>query len=88
MTQAFSGFKAKGMTVFAVADAETFVNQLENVVKVIQDDKDTRVKKMKVLAAKVDEEDMEYFLEDIEKVDKGIHHAMEISGFLLRNMGE
>ena len=37
--------------------------------------------------SKVDEEDMEYFLEDLEKTDKGIHHVMEISGFLMSNMG-
>lgn len=88
MTQSFSSFKEKGITVYAVDDAVTFVNKLESIVKDIKADKEDRCKKMKVLAKKVDEEDMEYFLEDIEKVDKGIHHAMELSGFLLRNMGE
>jgi len=38
------------------------------------------------MAAAVDEEDMEFFKEDLEKVDKGLHHVMEIGGFLLRNM--
>jgi hypothetical protein len=40
------------------------------------------------LADHVDEEDMEFFKEDLEKVDRGLHHIMEISTFLLRNMGE
>lgn len=88
MTQYFSNFKEKGIMVFAVDDAITFVNHLEDVVKTIKRDKEDRVKKMKILAKKVDEEDMEYFLEDLERVDKGIHHVMELSGFLLRNMGE
>lgn len=30
---------------------------------------------------------MEYFYEDLEKVDKGIHHIMEISGVLMQNQG-
>jgi hypothetical protein len=36
----------------------------------------------------VDDEDLEFFEEDIEKVDKGIHHIMEINGYLLQNMGD
>lgn len=40
------------------------------------------------MGAAVDEEDLEYFEEDLEKVDKGIHHIMEIAGFLMQNMGE
>jgi len=35
------------------------------------------------MASKIDEEDMEYFKEDIEKIDRGIHHVMEINGFLM-----
>lgn len=26
-------------------------------------------------------------MEDLEKIDKGIHHIMEIIGFLIQNMG-
>jgi flagellin-specific chaperone FliS len=88
MTQLFSHFKEKGLLVYEVDDAITFVNHLEKVIKDIKHDKDDRCKKMNVLASKVDEEDMEYFLEDLERVDKGIHHIMELSGFLLNNMGE
>jgi len=43
---------------------------------------------MKAMASKVDEEDLEYFYEDIENVDKGLHHIMEINGALLQNNGE
>ena len=43
---------------------------------------------MKALASKVDEEDLEYFYEDLENVDKGLHHIMEINGALMKNNGE
>ena len=26
-------------------------------------------------------------MEDLEKIDRGIHHVMEIIGFLIQNMG-
>jgi len=42
---------------------------------------------VKKYANKIDEEDMEYFLEDLDKVGKGFHHVMEINGFLMQNMG-
>lgn len=76
------------MTVFTLEDAKTFVDKLSEVVKDLKNDKAERLKKFKVLAKKIDEEDIEYFYEDIEKVDKGIHHVMELSGFLLSNMGQ
>lgn len=43
-----------------------------------------KISKMK----NIDDEEKEYLWEDVEKVDKGIHHIMEISGFLINNMGE
>ena len=87
MTQAFLHFKDKNLTVFSVEDATNLVNRLVTVINKIKDDKVTRKEQIKKLAKNVDEEDMEYFKEDLEKVDKGIHHSMEISGFLLQNMG-
>jgi hypothetical protein len=43
------------------------------------------MQKIKIMAKgkQVDEEDLEFFEEDLEKVDKGIHHIMEINGYLL-----
>ena len=38
---------------------------------------------MKKLKSKLDEEDLEYLEEDIEKIEKGTHHIMEISGVLM-----
>jgi hypothetical protein len=81
----FYGFKAKGLTVYTQEDAITFINNLSSTHKMIKDDKEERIKKIKVMAKGkvVDEEDLEYFEEDLEKVDKGIHHIMEINGFLM-----
>lgn len=56
---------------------------MTNIVNMIIKDKSERVDKLKKMAAKLDEEDMEYFEDDLEKVDKGIHHIMEINGVLL-----
>ena len=86
----FYSFKAKGLTVYTVEDATTFVNRLKEVHNLIKADKEERIKKIKIMtkSKQVDEEDIEFFEEDLEKVDKGIHHIMEISGFLMQNMGQ
>ena len=81
----FYSFKAKGMTVYTAEDAVTCINRLKEVLDLIKADKVERMQKIKIMAKGkvVDDEDLEYFEEDLEKVDKGIHHIMEISGFLL-----
>ena len=86
----FYSFKAKGLTVYTVEDATTFVTRLREVHDLIKADKEERIKKIKIMtkSKQVDEEDIEFFEEDLEKVDKGIHHIMEISGFLMQNMGQ
>jgi len=86
----FQGFKAKGITVYTQEDAVTFINRVKEIHDLIKADKAERMQKIKVMAKGkvVDEEDLEYFEEDLEKVDKGIHHIMEINGFLMQNMGE
>jgi len=83
MLKLFYGFKAKGLTVFTVEDASTFINILSELLNMIKQDKATRMKSIAAMKKNIDEEDMEYFYEDLEKVDKGIHHIMEINGFLM-----
>ena len=88
MLKCFTHLTDKGLPIFkSVEDAQTCITRMAECVKLIQADKAGRLAKMKVLAKQVDEEDMEYFMEDLEKVDKGIHWVMEISGFLMQNMG-
>jgi hypothetical protein len=87
MTRVFDEFPTKEVgTIFNVNDATTLVTRMGQIAKMIDDDKKTRMEKIKKMAAHVDEEDMAFFEEDLEKVDKGKHHIMEIAGFLLRNM--
>ena len=87
MLKNFYHFKKLNLTVFTVDDATTLIKRLADIIKLIQEDKKTRMKQIKAMGASVDEEDLEYFEEDLEKVDKGIHHIMEIAGFLVQNMG-
>jgi len=84
----FSGFKDKGISIYSVEDAQTYLNKLKSIVELINADKIERIQKVKKMGKKVDQEDMEYFLEDLEDIDKGIHHVMEICGSLMQNMGD
>jgi hypothetical protein len=82
----FYGFKAKGMTVFTVEDAKTLINRLREIHDLIKANNSEMKEKIKTMK-NIDDEEKEYLWEDIEKVDKGIHHIMEINGFLMNNMG-
>ena len=75
--------KEKGLTIFTVDDATTLMTRLAEVCNLIREDKETRKAKIKELAKKLDEEELEYFEEDLESVDKGLHHVMEIVGAVL-----
>jgi len=83
MLSNFYHFKEKNLTVFTVEDAQTLIKKLVEIVQLIQQDKQDRLKEIKRLGKKVDAEDLEYFEEDLEANDKGIHHVMEINGFLM-----
>ena len=75
--------KEKNLTIFTNDDAATLMTRLAEVCKLITEDKDTRKAKIGELAKKLDEEELEYFEEDLESVDKGLHHVMEIVGAVL-----
>ena len=82
----FYHFKAKGMTVFTVEDAQTLINRLKEIHDLIKANNSEMKEKVKSMK-NIDDEEKEYLWEDIEKIDKGIHHIMEINGFLMNNMG-
>ena len=73
--------------MFTVKDATTFINKLKEIFLLIQENNAQMAEKI-VKMKNIDDEEKEYLWEDIEKVDKGIHHIMEISGFLMNNMGD
>lgn len=77
----------KNIQIFTEEDAKTLVDRMKAVIDLIQKDKKERVEKIKSMKSQLDEEDMEYFMEDLEKVDKAIHHVMEIIGVLMQNQG-
>lgn len=83
----FKHFKAQNLTVFTLEDAQNFVNKLLEILNLIRTDKAARQEKIKKMAGQIDEEDMEYYYEDLEAVDKGLHHIMEINGALMQNQG-
>lgn len=84
----FVSFKKKGIQLFSEQDAKTLVDRLKEIFDNIKADKTDRKSKIAALGKKLDEEDLEFFMENLEMVDKGVRYIMEISGLLLQNMSE
>ena len=84
----FFHFKQKNMTVFTLEDAQNFTNKLLEISNLIKVDRVERMKKVQAMSKHIDEEDMEYFYEDLASLQKCNHHIMEINGFLMQNMGD
>jgi len=84
----FVHFKEKGLFLFVQEDAAKLIQRLKEVGDLIKKDKEDRTKKVEILKTKMDEEDLEFFSENLAEIDKGMHHIMEISGFMLQNMSE
>ena len=82
-----SGLKERGLTLFTVEDANTLIERLAQYAEMFRKSITERQAKVAVLAKKLDEEDLEYFEDDVERVAHGFHHIMEIAGCLLANMG-
>lgn len=80
--------KEKNIQIFSEQDAKTCVDRMKAVINLVNEDKKERVEKVKSVKNQLDEEDMEYFMEDLERVDKALHHVMEINGVLMQNMGK
>jgi mannitol/fructose-specific phosphotransferase system IIA component len=83
----FEFFKDQGLTVYSPEDATTFINKMAEIVTLIRKEKEERMDSLKKKASKLDEEDNEMILEDIESMEKGVHQVMEITGCLLQNDG-
>ena len=82
------GLRDKGVTIFSVEDSKTLINRLKAIVDMIVADKVNRKEKVSAMSGQLDEEDLEYFEENLESVDKGMHHIMEIVGCLMQNAGK
>lgn len=63
-------------------DACELVTMLGAILKLIREDKETRIEQFKTAKKKMDEEDIDYFYEDLKKVDKIEGYVMETYGIL------
>ena len=61
---------------------------MAQLVKAVREDKATRLEQFKTAKKKMDEEDIEYFEDDLRKVDKIEHQVMELAGVLVHVYGE
>jgi flagellar motor component MotA len=84
----FAHFKRNGVALFEEKDAKELVDRVKQILEMIRNDKTDRKKKVAALEKHMDEEDLEFFMDNLEQVDKGVRHIMEISGFLLQNQSE
>jgi hypothetical protein len=88
MLREFEFFRDRGLFIYALEDAVTFVNKLGEIVNLTREEKKDRIQSMKKMKSQIDEEELEIMEEDLEGLLKGLHHIMEINGCLMQNMGE
>ncbi len=63
-----------------IDEAQGLVKLISEVAKEVREDREIRLEQFKAAKKKMDEEDIEYFYEDVKKVDKIENHVMELSG--------
>jgi biopolymer transport protein ExbB/TolQ len=88
----FWNFGTLGEIFLSVEDAQSLVKLIGDVAKEVREDREVRLEQFKTAKKKMDEEDIEYFEEDVRKVDKienrklyrelNFLDVMEISGTL------
>ena len=66
----FWSFGKQGQVFLPVAEAEGLVALIGSVAKGVREDRQARLDQFKTAKKKMDEEDIEYFEEDLKKVDK------------------
>jgi hypothetical protein len=72
--------EAPGKIFLPIEEAQGLVKLISEVAKEVREDREIRLEQFKTAKKKMDEEDIEYFYEDVKKVDKIENHVMEISG--------
>ena len=78
----FWNFGKKGEIFLPVDQANELVKLISEIAKEVRDDKVIRMEQFQKAKKKMDEEDIEYFHEDLRKVGKLENHVMEIAGVL------
>ncbi|CDW84107.1 importin beta- [Stylonychia lemnae] len=79
----FWNFGKQNETFLSLEQVAELIKLLNEVFKAVKDDKQTRLEQFKTAKKKMDEEDVEFFHEDLKKVDKIQNYVMEISGVLI-----
>ena len=78
----FWSFGKQGEIFLPVEQANELAKLISEIAKEVRDDKVIRMDQFQKAKKKMDEEDIEYFHEDIRKVGKLENHVMEIAGVL------
>ncbi|TNV74745.1 hypothetical protein FGO68_gene4951 [Halteria grandinella] len=79
----FENFAQTGEVFMDLQEMNDLIRLLGEVVKDVREDRTERFKQFATAKKKMDEEDIEYFHEDIKKVDKIENFAMEIAGIII-----
>lgn len=68
------------------AESTALLNICIKVCEIVNQDKNVRLDQFKGVKKQMDEEEIDEFLENIEKMDHVWSYTMDISGVLLKNM--
>lgn len=79
----FENFSQSGEVFMDLAEMNDLIRLLGEVIKDVREDRAERFKQFTAAKKKMDEEDIEYFNEDVKKVDKIENFVMEISGIII-----
>jgi len=79
----FWNFGKIGDTFLDLNATNELVALLGKVVRTVREDKTARLEQFKTAKKQMDEEDIDYFKEDLKKVDRIEHHVMEIAGVVI-----
>jgi len=78
----FWNFGKHGELFLSFEQANELVKLISEIAKEVRDDKVIRMEQFQKAKKKMDEEDIDYFKEDLRKVGKLENHVMEIAGVL------
>lgn len=82
----FEVFHLQNQSFMSDQHGQELVQFLKKVVTTVQKDKEARLEQFETAKKKMNEEDIEYFYEDLEKMDRCWNYAMDINGVLLKTM--
>lgn len=82
----FEVFQLHNESFMTEQHGQELVVFLKKVITTVQKDKEARLEQFESAKKKMSEEDIEYFYEDLDKMDRCWNYAMDINGVLLKTM--